>query len=217
MTRWIRPLAVVSLSTVAVAAAGASVAHAACPPLDLVCLGEETVDTGRGVVDDTVGPIDTPGDETTAPVTDMTDPVLSEIQDRLDEILGEVGVDPPDPIGPGGGGGAHPPGPGVGDSSNHAPRNDGAVHRRNPGLGPHTSTATFASSPQAPAGTVLRDPDPTAGDRFGAALEGVARSLAIVLALFGLAVGFVAIQDRLDRNDPRLALAPVESDIVEFA
>ena len=29
-----------------------------------------------------------------------------------------------------------------------------------------------------------------------AALEGVARSLAIVLTLFGLAVGFVAIQDR---------------------
>jgi hypothetical protein len=45
----------------------------------------------------------------------------------------------------------------------------------------------------------------------------VARSLAIVAALFGLAVAFVAIQDRLDRNDPRLAIAPVESDLVEFA
>jgi len=45
----------------------------------------------------------------------------------------------------------------------------------------------------------------------------VARSLAIVLALFGLAIAFVALQDRLDRSDPRLALAPVESDVVEFA
>ena len=59
--------------------------------------------------------------------------------------------------------------------------------------------------------------DRTSGDRFGEVLGGVARSLAIVLALFGLAVAFVAIQDRLDRSDPRLALAPVESDVVEFA
>lgn len=213
MTRWIRRLTVVPLSTAAIAAAGVSVAHATCPPLDLVCLGGETVDTGRGQVDDTIGPIDTPGDETIAPVTDATDPVLSEIKDRL----GEVGVDPPDPIG-GRGGGTHPPGPGVGDTSNHAPRHDGAAHRRTPGLGPRGSTGPgYASSAEGSSGAVLRDPDPASGDRFGAALEGVARSLAIVLALFGLAVGFVAIQDRLDRNDPRLALAPVESDTVEFA
>jgi hypothetical protein len=44
----------------------------------------------------------------------------------------------------------------------------------------------------------------------------VARSLAIVLALFGLAVAFVAIQDRFDRTDPRLALAPIDSDVMEF-
>lgn len=218
MTRWIRRLTVIPLSTVAIAAAGVSFAHATCPPQDLVCLAGETVDTGQGLADDTVGPIDTPGDETTAPVTDVTDPALGEIQDRLDEILGEVGVDPPDPIG-GGGGGTHPSGPGAGDTSNHAPRHDGAAHRRTPGLGPHGSTGpSYASSAEvAPSAAALRDPDAASGDRFGAALEGVARSLAIVLVLFGLAVGFVAIQDRLDRNDPRLALAPVESDIVEFA
>lgn len=220
MTRWIRRLTIVSLSTVAMSAAGASSAHATCPPLDPVCLGEETVDTGQGSVDDTIGPIDTPGDETVAPVTDLTDPVLGEIQDRLDEILGEVGVDPPpDPIGGGGGGGGtHPTGPGSRDRSNRTDRPDGGAHRRAPGLGPHGSAGpNFASSAEGPSGAVLRDPDRASGDRFGAAIEGVARSLAIVLALFGLAVGFVAIQDRLDRNDPRLALAPVESDIVEFA
>jgi hypothetical protein len=219
MTRWIRRLTIVSLSTVAMSAAGVSSAQATCPPLDLVCLGEETVDTGQGVGDDTIGPIDTPGDETVAPVTDLTDPVLSEIQDRLDEILGEVGVDPPpDPIGGGGGGGTHPTGPGGGDRSNHTNRPDRAAHRRAPGLGPHGSSVLgYVSSTEDPSGTVLRDPDRASGERLGAAIEGVARSLAIVLALFGLAVGFVAIQDRLDRNDPRLALASVESDIVEFA
>jgi hypothetical protein len=219
MTRWIHRLALVPLSIVAIAAAGVSSAHASCPPQDLVCLAEETADTGQGLADDTVGPIDAPGDETIAPVTDVTDPVLSEIQDRLDEILGEVSVDPPpDPIGGGGGGGTHPSGPGAGYRSNHTNRSDGAAHRRAPGLGPHGSAGpNFASSAEDPSGAVLRDADPASGERFGAAIEGVARSLAIVLALFGLAVGFVSIQDRLDRNDPRLALAPVESDIVEFA
>jgi hypothetical protein len=184
--------------------------------MDLVCLGEGTVNTGQGLADDSIGPVDTPGDETIGPATDAVDPVLSEIQDRLDEILGEVGVDPPDPIGGGGGGGAHPPGPGVGDTSNHAPRHDGAAGRA-PGLGPHGSTGPgYVPAAAGSPGAVLRDPDAVSGDRFQAALEGVARSLAIVLVLFGLAVGFVAIQDRLDRNDPRLALAPVESDIVEF-
>jgi hypothetical protein len=216
MTRWIRRLTVISLSTVAITAAGVSSAHAACPPLDPVCLGQDTVDNGDGVADDAVGPIDTPGDETIAPVTDVTDPALSDIQDRLDEILGDVGVDPPDPIGPGGAGGAHPSGPGIGGGPNHARQNDGAAHRSNPGLGPHATTGAGVV-PQGPGAAVIRDPDPTAGDRFGPALAGVARSLGIVLALFGLVVGFVAIQDRLDRNDPRLALAPVDSDIVEFA
>lgn len=216
MTRWIRRLTVVSFSTITISAAGIPFAHAACSPSDLACLRGETVDTGQELVDDTIGPTDTPGDETIAPVTDETGPVLGEIQDRLDDILGEVGVDPPDPIGPGGGGGTHPPG--VGHSPNHAPRDDGAAHRRNPGLGPHASTGPGSTLPaEVPSGALVRDPDPTIGERFGTALEGVARSLAIVLALFGLAVGFVAIQNRLDRNDPRLALAPLESDIVEFA
>jgi hypothetical protein len=80
-----------------------------------------------------------------------------------------------------------------------------------------TGPSGHAPSNAGPSGAIHRDPDPASRDRFGAALEGVARSLAIVLALFGLAVGFVAIQDRLDRSDPRLALAPVESDIAEFA
>ena len=48
-------------------------------------------------------------------------------------------------------------------------------------------------------------------------LAGVARGSLILLVLFGLAVAFVTIQDRLDRHDPGLALAPVESDVVEFA
>ena len=91
-----------------------------------------------------------------------------------------------------------------------------AVRGRNPdgpGLSRIPVPVISAASGVAPSDSE----DRTDGNRRGGTLASVARSLAIVLALFGLAVAFVAIQDRLDRRDPRLALAPVESDVVEFA
>ena len=216
--RWIRRSTVVPLSTLAIAAAGVSFAHAACPPQDLVCLGEGSVGTGQRVVDDSIGPVDTPGADTVAPVTDAVDAVTGDVLDRVKDLLDGVGVDPPDPIGGGGGGGAHhPPGQGSqGPPSNQASRHGGAPNGRIPsGLGLYGSTGS-GQAPADPAPSFVRGPALASRDRFDT-VEGIARSLAIVLALFGLAVGFVAIQDRFDRNDPRLALAPVESDIVEFA
>ena len=217
--RWIRRSTVVPLSTLAIAAAGVSFAHAACPPQDLVCLGEKAVGSGQRVVDDSIGPVETPGADTVAPVTDAVDAVTADVLDRVKDLLDGVGVDPPDPIGGGGGGGAHHlPGQG----SQGPPSNQGSPHGGSPdgrilgGLGLHGSTGS-GQAPADPAPSLARGPALASRDRFDTVLEGVARSLAIVLALFGLAVGFVAIQDRFDRNDPRLALAPVESDIVEFA
>jgi hypothetical protein len=217
--RWIHRPIVVALSTLSIAAAGISSAHAACPTGDPVCL-EETVGAGQTLVEDTIGPVDAPGDEAAAPVTDIVDPALDDVQDRLGDLLGGRVVDPLDPIVGGGGGGSHPPGKEPGGTPRHPPGHGGPVRGRipgGPGLDRVTGPSGHAPSNAGPSGAVLRDPDPASRDRFGAALEGVARSLAIVLALFGLAVGFVAIQDRLDRSDPRLALAPVESDIAEFA
>lgn len=215
--RWIRRSTVVPLSTLAIAAAGVSFAHAACPPQDLVCLGEEAVGTGQGGVEDSIGPVDSPGDDTVAPVADAVDVVTGDVLDRVKDLLDGAGVDPPDPIGGGGGGGIHhPPGRGSQGTSHQAPPHGGAPNGHIPGgRGLHASTGPGTAS--APAPTHVRGPVTVSGDRFDTVLEGVARSLAIVLTLFGLAVGFVAIQDRFDRNDPRLALAPVESDIVEFA
>jgi hypothetical protein len=216
--RWIRRSTVVPLSTLAIAAAGVSFAHATCPPQDLVCLGEEAAGTGQGGVDDSIGPVDTPGDDTVAPVTDAVDPVTGDVLDRVKDLFDGVGVDPPDPIGGGGGGGTHhPPGQGSQGTSNQAPPHGGAANGGIlGGRGLHASTGS-GQEPTEPAPSLVRGSATASRDRLDTALEGVARSLAIVLTLFGLAVGFVAIQDRFDRNDPRLALAPVESDIVEFA
>ena len=216
--RWIRRSTVVPLSTLAIAVTGVSFAHAACPPQDLVCLGEEAVGTGQGGVDDSIGPVDTPGNGSVAPVTDAVDVVTGDVLDRVKDLLDGVGVDPPDPTGGGGHGGTHhPPDQGSQGTSHQAPPHGGAPNGRIPGgRGPHASIGS-GPAPAEPAPSLVRGHATASGDRFDTVLEGVARSLAIVLTLFGLAVGFVAIQDRFDRNDPRLALAPVESDIVEFA
>jgi hypothetical protein len=215
--RWTLRLTLVALVTLALAAAGQPSAMAACPPLDVDCRLDEVIDTGEGLVDDVIDPIETPVDDIVDPIVD---PIVDDVFDTVDDIVGGGPADLPDPIGGGDGGGTHVAGPPAphGRPGAHRPtlaEERGAVvaGRRPDGPGIATGPTISSASGFAP----LVTPDRASGDRAGEVLGGVARSLAIVLALFGLAVAFVAFQDRLDRSDPRLALAPVESDDVEFA
>jgi hypothetical protein len=185
----------VVLVTLGVTAGGSS-AQAACPPLDAACQAGEVVATGEDLAGDTL------------------DPVIDDVVRTVEDLLGNSPVDPPDPIG-GGDGGDH-----VGGGATTGDDRRGASNPadRLRDFGGSSLADPAGPSVQAPSGPTSATPfDRTSGGDFGAALGGVARSLAIVAALFGLAVAFVAIQDRLDRNDPRLAIAPVESDLVEFA
>jgi hypothetical protein len=215
--RWTRRFTLVALATLALAATGHPSAHAACPTLDVACQLDEAISAGEGLVDDVSDPVDTPVDDTTEPIVD---PIVDDAIDRVHDLLGGGPVDLPDPV-DGGDGGNHGGGPPVGKEppGTQSPADPGGrsvFGGRSPdgaGLtGPVGPTISAASGIAPPASA-----DRTSGNRFGQALGGVARSLAIVLALFGLAVAFVTIQDRLDRSDPRLALAPVESDVVGFA
>jgi hypothetical protein len=215
--RWTGRLTSVALVTLALAAMGTSAAHGSCPIHDVVCRLDEAASTGEGLVDDTIDAVDTPFDGAIDPVTD---PLVDDVFDRIHDLLGDAPIDPidlPDPIGDGGGG-SHG-GPPVGDRPPHTPDptdrgSRGTIVGRGPdgaGIADSFGPTISAASGTRPAGRVDRFENP-----FGEALAGVARSLAIVLALFGLAVAFVAIQDRFDRTDPRLALAPIDSDEVEF-
>ncbi|MCD6022582.1 MAG: hypothetical protein K0R20_2292 [Actinomycetia bacterium] len=207
MKRWSRRFSLIAVGTFALALTGQAAANAACPVLDATCQAGAALAAAEDLVDDTTEPVDTPVDGT-------IDPIVDDHVDRVRDLLGDGPLDLPDPIddGPGGGhGGAGPRPPGSPDPSGR-----GVVSGRShdgPGLsgpfGPIISSASGTAPPERG--------DRTTGRSFGDALGGVARSLAIVLALFGLAVAFVAIQDHLDRNDPRLTLAPVDSDVVEFA
>ena len=216
MRRWTGRLTSVALVTLALAATGTPAAHASCPIHDVVCQLDEAADTGEGLVDDTIDAVETPFDDAIDPVTD---PLVDDVFDRIHDLLGEVQIapiDPTDPIG-GGSGGSHG-GPPVGDGTDTPNPTDHGSRRTVAGRSPDGAgiarlpePTISAASGTRPAGHVDRSGNPS-----GAALAGVARSLLIVLALFGLAVAFVAIQDRFDRTDPRLALAPIDSDLVEF-
>jgi hypothetical protein len=203
----------VVLVTLGVTAGGSS-AQAACPPLDTAYQAGEVVATGEDLAGDTLDPVDDPVGDAIAPVGDTVDPVIDDVVRTVEDLLGNSPVDPPDPIG-GGDGGDH-----VGGGATTGDDRRGASNPadRLRDFGGSSLADPAGPSVQAPSGPTSATPfDRTSGGDFGAALGGVARSLAIVAALFGLAVAFVAIQDRLDRNDPRLAIAPVESDLVEFA
>jgi hypothetical protein len=214
--RWTR-FVVFSVATLAMTS-GQSSANAACPLLDLACQADEVITVADDLVEETTDAIDTPVDDT-------IDPIVDDVLDRVDDVVGGGPVDLPDIPDPvGDGGGSHSGGPPVGDdrvtpgSSDRGGRDAvrGAVGGRDPdgpGVSSIPAPVISAASGVAPSGS----DDRTAGNRVGGTLGSVARGFAILLALFGLAVAFVAIQDRLDRRDPKLALAPVESDVVEFA
>ena len=65
--------------------------------------------------------------------------------------------------------------------------------------------------------TADTQPSDRHGDPLGRAAAAVARSLLVVGVLFGTSVGFLLIQQRLDRNDPKLVEAPLQPEIVTFA
>ena len=209
MTGRIRRSTVVVLVTLGITAVGGWSAKASCPALDTACQVGEVVVAGGSLAGDATDPVDDPVEDAIAPVVETVDPVVDDVVHKVEDLLGGSPVDPPDPIG-GGGGGSHGGGvPPIGGD----PRGAGGRVLDGPGLSSPAGTSVGAPSGATPDTPI----DRTSGGDFGAALGGVARSLAIVAALFGLAVAFVTIQDRLDRSDPRLAIAPVESDLVEFA
>ncbi len=81
-------------------------------------------------------------------------------------------------------------------------------------------TAALSSpEPQAPPQHSPRRPAAPAPDDGPTALEilaEVAGKTAFPIILVLIVVLFLAVQDRIDRNDPKLALAPVRSEPLDF-
>lgn len=208
MTRSVRML--MATSSVVLTIGFASPAWAAdCPFSDPTCLTGGLDATASGSVTDVVtdvvvNAVDDPGG--------TVDPVVNDVVNEVKRLAGQTGEPPP----PGGGGGGQTGngggGPGKGTGDGGAGLSEPRLQR---GTGLPSSTVLLATS--APDRNAPIDRGPTLRDRVTAAVAAAARSIAVVLVLLGVAIGFVLVQDRLDRKDPKLALAPVGSDVVLFA
>jgi hypothetical protein len=209
MTRSMQALVVVALAALSLALAAPAFADDVCDPLDLTCVVTGTAGSGQDPVTDTV---DT--------VTGTAKPVVDDPQGTVDHILHGT-VNPPGGGGTGGGGtggdqpGGHGTAGGPGGTGPHAargPQQPRSVGGRWTGPYPTRSTPDTSSIPA----TVAKAP--IFADGFaGVVAHVVAPSLGIVLALLAVAVGFVMVQDRLDRRDPKLTLAPVQTEMIGFS
>jgi hypothetical protein len=207
MTRSMKLLWAIPLALLSLALASPAFADETCDPLDVTCVVTGTTDSGQQTVDNT------------------TDTVTGTAKPIADDPLGTVGriLHPGSPGGGAGGGG----GGGAGDQPN-----GGGTADRPVATGSHPAHGAqvgrpAGSRPSGPrsAGSSL-DPstipvplskDPVFADQFAGAVRVVAPSLGVVLALFAVALGFVMVQDRLDGRDPKLSLAPVQTEMMGFS
>jgi hypothetical protein len=203
----------------------AAPARAACALTDLAC--------ATATVTGTVTEVTDPVTEVTEPVTEVTDPVtetiggvVDEVNDTVRPIVDEVPQLPDPPVNV-----TDPPTP---DESN-APgaRAGSADPSGDNGHGRSDQVSGSLVEPTVPVQALVRDPfvsglDPGPGpdvrigpsppaERTGVSLQDlVTAGFAFPLALVLIVGAFLLVQDRLDRRDPRLALAPVGPDVLDF-
>lgn len=195
--------------------AGAALAQD-CPLTDPTCVVvvQDPIDDVTEVVQDTADTAE--GEVATA--VDTVETTLNELRDAVDQPPGgdpgdgSTGGDPDD-------GSTGHEGPGTnhdgGRSASGSRRSVGSAaglssQAREGGTLTVIGTAASGRAEPAPADPA---PQPPRAGRIAAVAAGIAVSLLIVL---GAVLLFMALQARLDRRDPKLALAPVTADVVTF-
>jgi hypothetical protein len=204
-----------------------SVPAMACPVTDLSCLPQtvadpvtavqDTVDQTTTTVEDTAATVN----KTVEPVTDAVKGVLGQVPDPpapgviddptgiLPDVLGSTVTQPSGPGATKSGGNGTTNGPGGG---NPRTAGGGAVSPSTFGRGPVIGPiAQEVSLTPAVSQTIPRQ---GLFDRIGSL--GIEAVLAFPLALALIVLLFVAVQNRIDRKDPKLALAPVAPDLLRF-
>jgi hypothetical protein len=181
---------------------------------DVVAVVEETVDE---TVDQVVAVVENVGDtvkKTTDEVVDTVDDTVDNVDDTV-HALDPVAPPPPD--------GHSEPGANDPSGSGSRPDTEPRVvrpdrhHRSAPTLEEVAllSETSPASDAVIVTGTASTSPFDPLGP-FAGSLPDVARALAFPLVLVGIVLGFVAVQNRLDRKDPKLALATTTPDVLTF-
>jgi len=211
----------------------ATPARAACALTDLACITETVTGTVTDTVDDVTEPITETVDDVTQPITEVTDQVpgtvggvVDQVEDTVDPIVDEVPPLPDPPIdvtGP-----ATPADPGIGSAPRTGPGTapgDSGNGSSDPGPGSPVERpipvqalvggAFVSGLDPSPNSDVRIGPSPPA-ERTGVSLDDVVKGFAFPLGLVLIVGAFLLVQERLDRRDPRLALAPVGPDVLDF-
>ncbi len=168
---------------------------------------EDVTDPAVDTVEDTTDPLDDAIEPVTDAVTDVVDDVTASVDDAVDGSGGTVGS------GLGGDSKAEAPTFGTGDSGSAAGTGVGGDGVDGSETAPGRSTLPDATTFEAePARASTKSPaDSSLLEDIVRNITGVATRLAFPLALALVVLAFLAVQDHLDRKDPKLALAPVDS------
>jgi len=232
--RMLRRVLFVSVFTVSGLVATAPLAFA-CPALDPGCVVEDTTTTGGGVVEDST----TTGGGVLEDTTTTAGGVLEDTTTTVGGALPGDGSLPGGVIPggggivPGGGNGSQPGGGGTTPGGGGGNQGGGGGTPSGGGTQPEPTSSTTHSQPTgvlSGSGSVPFNPpgdvSTTVGRPFpsfldegsGALLSGsrLVKTLAFPFILILLVVAFVCMQNRIDRKDPRLALAPVGSEYLPF-
>jgi hypothetical protein len=200
-------LAVAAVGVGLVIAFSAPAAHAdGCAITDLTCTQNQGGSTARGVLDkgkDTLGGVADKGKHTVGHV-------IHEGTDTVGRAFSGGGG------GAGGGGGG---GGGTGGSGGSGVGAGSGHHGKGGPIGRGTNTApttTTASTPVIQSRPAVRHRRTSLLRSLGGTVAGATRQLGFPLILAIVVALFVAIQNRLDRNDPKLALAPLTPDRMRF-
>lgn len=216
-------------------------ALADCSATDTTCVVTDTtetvLDTTEAVVDtteSTVEEVATVVEETAQDPEGAVGDVQATTEQAVTETIGTVEGLLETPPGPGnlglgsgsggtGSGVADDPTPGNGSAggedstgpSGKTPRDNrvlGTAFGRGPLIDPAAGGSSLVPSDEG--SRISRQP---LFDRIVGAAIGVAKGLAFPLALALIVIAFVMVQNRIDRKDPKLALAPIAPDLLRFA
>ncbi|MGH2672679.1 MAG: hypothetical protein ACRDHC_06855 [Actinomycetota bacterium] len=217
----------------------------ACDVLDPTCVVEtveDTVDGATETVDETVeGATETVEDtveETTGDAEETVEETVETVEETAESITGDAGETVEETVGAGLGSAdeaiGDPPLPGtdpVAPGVDSAPSGGAGAGNGSDGNGSGGGDGPIGTPPGGVAGPFVLDPPAVGsglvnatvppprgflGGLAGPAAE-IASRIAFPLALAVLVLLFIAFQNRLDRRDPKLALAATSPDVLRFA
>ena len=241
LARRLRPLFAASLMTMCFAVLTAGPVRADCDVLDPACVGE----TVEGAVDGATETVEDTVDETTGDTEETVDGTVEEtvetVEETVESVTGDTGETVDETIAPATGpvddviGGPSPPTlPGIDPvppgTVDPAPSGDDGAGSGSGGAGTGGGDGAAGAPPGGISGPFALDPSSLRSglviettpsprgffDGLAGPIAEVASRVAFPLALAVLVLLFIAFQNRLDRKDPKLALAATSPDVLRF-